>query len=78
MHAIGLIMNDDFLVPFNLSLSTENIAEYFYKLQRIILKEYTGSFILKYQINFAKVITPFGLCFTFNSMDSSDMFDFNK
>lgn len=78
MHAIGLIMNDDFLVQFNLSLSTENITDYFYKVHRIIFEYYKGSFIQKYKINFAKVLTPFGLCFTFNNMDSSEMFHINR
>lgn len=77
MHAIGLIMNDDFLVQFNLSLSTENIIDSFYQVQRIT-NEYNGSFIQKYKINFANLMTPFGLCLTFNNFDSSDLFHFNK
>ena len=78
MHVIGLIMNDDFLVQFNLSLSTENITDYFHKVQRIIFDQYSGSFIQKYKINFAKVLTPFGFCLSFNNMDYSEMFYDNR
>lgn len=78
MHAIGLIMNDDFLVQFNLSLSTENITESFYKIQRILIEGYRGSFIQKYSISFSKILTPFGLCLTFNNIDASELFQFNR
>lgn len=78
MHAIGLIKNDDFLVQFNLSLSTENITELFYKIHRIITDGYKGSFIQKYKISFSKILTPFGVCITFNTMDASDLFHFNR
>ncbi|CAO1405296.1 unnamed protein product [Diamesa serratosioi] len=78
MHAIGLIMNDDFLLQFNLSLSTENISDSFAKVLRITEDEYKGSFIQKYQLNFAKLLTPFGFCLTFNNMDASDLFHINK
>lgn len=77
MHAIGLLINDDFLLQFNLSLTTENIMDSLHAVEGI-WNEHEGSFIKKYSLEFAKIITPYGFCYTFNSLNADDLFDFNK
>ena len=78
MHAIGLFNDDDFLLQFNLSFSTENIMSSFYVMQRRFPDWQIGSFIQKNNLEFAKILTPFGVCYTFNTLDAPELFDFNK
>ena len=78
MHAIGLLLNDEFLLQFNLSLSTETIMSTFDTMESIWNVQQKGSFIQKYSLEFAKTLTPFGFCYTFNSFNASDLFNINK
>ena len=78
MHAIGFLINDDFLLQFNLSLSTENIMSSLNAVEGIWNNQQEGSFIQKYSLEFAKIITPYGFCYTFNSLNASDLLNFNK
>ncbi|CAO1403765.1 unnamed protein product [Diamesa tonsa] len=78
MHAIGLLLNDEFLLQFNLSLSTESIMSSFDIMEYLWNGQQSGSFIQKYSLEFAKTLTPYGFCYTYNSLDASDLFNINK
>lgn len=82
MHAIGLVMNDDFLlnylIDYNITIPTDDLMDYISQLNPHFRWRVEASFMKKYGINFAKIITPWGYCNTFNILDAKDLLHLNK
>ena len=81
MQAVGLVMNDDFLlkylIDYNITIPTDDLMEDISKLNPHFRYSMQASFIKKYGINFAKIITPWGYCNTFNIIDAKDLLNLN-
>ncbi|CAO1412869.1 unnamed protein product [Diamesa serratosioi] len=82
MQAIGLVMDDDILInylnDYNITIPTDDLMDYILILNRFIRWEMSASFAKKYSINFAKIITPWGYCSTFNILDAKDLLNLNN
>lgn len=75
MQAIALILDDDFLLQFNISIETEDILTFIknltYRWEKI---HNEAHFDDKYRIQFAEIISSYGFCYTFNIIEPNDLF----
>ena len=78
MEAIGLVMNDDFLLHYNITIPTKNIMKYIFELNPRMRTKEQASFDKIYAINFTKVITQWGYCNTFNILDAAKLINLNE
>jgi hypothetical protein len=80
MQAIGLVTNDDFLVPYNLSIETYDVLNYI----KILTWDWDGAMMHTihfddyYGIDFAEIIGQSGFCYNFNMVNASDLFHLEK
>jgi hypothetical protein len=80
MQAVGLVVGDDFLVKYNLTIDTDDIIELIRNLtydwdpengkvaQYIDFNDYFGT-------EFAEILGPFGFCNSFNIVDAEELFN---
>jgi hypothetical protein len=80
MQAVSLVTSDEFLIPYNLTINTEDVLHYIRKL----LLEWNddnvtrnANFDHKYGIDFAEVIGSSGFCYNFNMADADEIFNLN-
>lgn len=82
MQAIGLVMNDEFLlkylIDYNITIPTDDLMDYISKLNPKLRWFMQASFTRKYGINLTKIITPWGFCNTFNILDAKDLLNLNE
>lgn len=83
MQAIALILNDDFLLSYNLSIDVSDVIDYIRNLTWKWAKKDSGiyqeaDFDDYFGINFAEIIGPYGFCYTFNIIDAEDLFHLEK
>lgn len=83
MQAIGLMTKDDFLVSYNVSIDASDVVDYILQLERYwhrnsIDDEFTFAnqmdFSNKFSADMAKIVTPWGVCYTFNVVDAEKLF----
>jgi hypothetical protein len=78
MQAIGLVTGDEFLVPFNLTIDTDDVLNYMVKL---FLNWTEAGFTRdayfddEYGINFAAFVGSTGFCYNFNLADADELFN---
>ncbi|CAO1411521.1 unnamed protein product [Diamesa tonsa] len=82
MQAVGLVMNDEFLlnylINYNITIPTDDLMSYISKLNPHLRWNIQASFSKKYSVHFAKIITPWGYCNTFNNLDAEDLLNLNN
>lgn len=82
MQAIGLVMNDDFLsnylIDYNITIPTDDLMDYISLLNPHFQWKMIAIFSKKYGMTFAKMITPWGYCHSFNILDAKDLLNLNK
>jgi hypothetical protein len=81
MQAIALVTGDEFLVPFNLTIDTDDVQKYVKHLtwdwtnpslkHEIHFDDY-------YSVDFAEILGASGICYNFNLVDSKKLFHLNK
>jgi hypothetical protein len=78
MQAVALVTGDEFLVPLNLTIDTENVLELIESLSYHIYGEfddYTESYFDDfYGIDFAPILAPSGYCYNFNMIEAKDLY----
>lgn len=81
MQIIDLIYDFDFLESFNLSVPTDTILE---DMKDLVQNDWfydrglLPSWNLRYSVPMSLIPTKHGLCFNFNMVDASDLFNFDK
>ena len=76
MQAIALVLNDEFLLQFNISIETEDILIFIDNLTYHLQKEHKiVHFDDFFAVEFAKIIGPNGFCYTFNIIEPNDLFN---
>lgn len=85
MQAIELIVRDDFLAQYNISIDTSDVMKYMRKATRVWTLEFEkghkfyGKYynVMNFKENFAvelaEVITSRGFCYSFNIVDAIDL-----
>lgn len=77
MQAIGLTLNDGFLLQFDVDIDSADVIDYIEDLTWN-WHSYAYSPIMSfddyYGVELAKIIGPSGFCYTFNIKDASEMF----
>jgi acid-sensing ion channel, other len=76
MQAVALVTGDEFLVPFNLTIDANDVVNYIKKLTdswKTILDNI--NFDDQYGVAFAEIIGPFGFCYNFNLIRSTELFN---
>jgi hypothetical protein len=81
MQAIALVTGDEFLVPFNLTIDTDDVQKYVKHLtwdwtnpslkHEIHFDDY-------YSVDFTEILGASGICYNFNLVDSKKLFHLNK
>jgi hypothetical protein len=78
MQAVALVTGDEFLVPFNLTIDTNDVLEY---MENLLLVWDLGGFIKManfddfYGVDFALIVGPSGFCYNFNMIDADELFN---
>lgn len=78
MQAIALATGDEFLVPYNLTIDTENIEYYLLELTLEFgekKKERTVHFDDRYVAVLMLVLGPSGYCYSFNVAAEDEVFN---
>jgi hypothetical protein len=81
MQAIALVTGDEFLVPFNLTIDTNDVLEHIKNLTwNWNHKNYFQKvhFDDDYGIDFAEIIGASGFCYNFNLVDADELVFLNK
>ena len=78
MHAIGLVMNDDFLLMNNIPIGSDYLVEYIKKIQKKWHTNHKISWVKNNSVNLGDLITPWGFCHNFNMMNPEDLFHLNR
>jgi hypothetical protein len=77
MQAVALATGDEFLVPYNLTINANDVAEY---MKNLTWVWYTSALIQfigfddQFGIRFAPIIGSSGICFNFNMDNPEDIF----
>jgi hypothetical protein len=77
MQAVALATNDEFLVPYNLTIDAGDVLEYMENLTYIWMDQtFTKQveFDDLYNVNLSLVAGPSGFCYNFNMVNASDLF----
>lgn len=81
MQAVGLVLNDDFLVQYNMMIDTSDVIDYIKDLTWDWTEYYKYlpylHFDNYYGVEMAEIIGPLGVCYTFNIKDSQELFHLN-
>jgi hypothetical protein len=80
MQAVSLVTNDEFLIPYNLTIDTKDVLYYIRKLLLEWKDRYISRnayFADKFGIDFAEVIGSSGFCYNFNMADANEIFNLN-
>jgi hypothetical protein len=78
MQAVGLVTGDEFLVPYNLTIDTEDTLEFMkkllfpWKLKHFIRH---ATFDEIFGIDFALIIASSGFCYNFNLINPEELFN---
>jgi hypothetical protein len=80
MQAVSLVTGDEFLIPYNLTIDTEDVLDYIRKLllewnDNLVSKN--ADFDDKFGVDFAEVIGSSGFCYNFNMADANEIFNLN-
>lgn len=81
MQAFGLIIRDNFLADYNVSVDANDVTDYMHKLipdWRDRWNYNEASFLDYYDVDLAEVITAWGFCYTFNIIDARELIDLEK
>jgi hypothetical protein len=80
MQAVSLVTGDEFLVPFNLTIDTEDVLETVQDLCWIWYERLTQhlGFDDFYGVNLVPLIGSSGYCFTFNIVEPDELFHKDK
>lgn len=82
MQAIGLTLNDDFLLQFDVDIGAADVIDCIEDLTWDWISYYAYppvmSFDDYYGVELAKIIGPSGFCYTFNIKEASEMFQLEK
>jgi hypothetical protein len=78
MQAVALVTGDEFLVSYNLTISTEKVLSCFVGLlnkwdQKYVQRE--AYFDDKYAAEFNLVMGPSGFCYNFNLANAEELFN---
>jgi hypothetical protein len=74
MQVVALVTGDEFLVPYNLTIDTEDVLVYINLLSKAY--ETYQNFVTfddYYGIDFARVIGSTGFCYNFNMVNASQL-----
>jgi hypothetical protein len=80
MQAMSLVTGDEFLLPYNLSIDSDDLFDYIQKIQMDYLPPPNGifnqaNFDDKFGVFFAKIIGSRGFCYSFNIVESEKLFN---
>lgn len=90
MQAIGLVVKDDFLANYNISIDANDVVDYIVALKRYWHTEksdvdpYYGDFrnemdfANQFGVALAEIITPWGFCYCFNVIDADKLFHLDR
>jgi hypothetical protein len=84
MQAIALITGDELLLNYNVDIETHDVINYMRNLtwkwaymeeKKELKTTLSVYFDDKYGAAFTEVITPYGICYTFNNPDAQQFFN---
>lgn len=81
LQAFGLIIRDNFLGKYNVSIDTSDVTDYMHKLITDWMHPnyYNfASFLDRIAIDMAEVITAWGFCYSFNIVDAAELYHLEK
>ena len=78
MHAIGLVMNDDFLLINNISIGSDYLVEYIKEVQRPWHIGHSIGWVKNFSVDLGDIMAPWGFCHNFNMMNPEDLFHLNR
>jgi hypothetical protein len=82
MQAIGLVTGDEFLVPFNLTIDTDDVLKYMKHLTWDWTDERSFHQVIHfddyYGVDFAEIVGASGFCYNFNMVDSDKLFRLDR
>lgn len=77
LQAFGLIIRDSFLGNYNVSVDTSDVTDYMRKLITDWMNPnyYNfASFLDRFAVDLAEIITAWGFCYSFNVADAANLF----
>jgi hypothetical protein len=80
MQAMSLVTGDEFLLPYNLTIDSDDLFDYIQKIQMDYLPLPLGIsnqayFDDNFGVFFAKIIGLRGFCYSFNMVESEGLFN---
>jgi hypothetical protein len=81
MQAIGLVTGDEFLLPFNLTIDTDDVLKYIKQLTWDWTNpslRHAIHFDYFYSVDFTEIVGAHGFCFNFNMVDTDELFHLDR
>jgi hypothetical protein len=81
MQAVALVTGDELLVPFNMSINTEDVLSFIDQIKFDFKFYERSSYITfddQYGVDFAPIFGPSGVCYNFNMVDAYEMLHLDK
>jgi hypothetical protein len=78
MQAIGLVLGDEFLLQYNFSIDTTDVATYIKNLTwdwNTDEHNHMSDFDDYWQPRFSEILGPYGFCYSFNIVDAEELFN---
>jgi hypothetical protein len=79
MQVVALATGDEVLLPYNLTIDTDDVLDYLYKLFRHFSDVFISFYFDDlYGVNFADIITQSGFCHNFNLAEAHRLLEVNQ
>jgi hypothetical protein len=80
MQAMSLVTGDEFLLQYNLTIDADDLLDYIQKIQMDfapapVFFPNKANFDDNFGVFFAKIIGSRGFCYSFNMVDSKELFN---